>query len=126
VQEGTTQFGMWAMLAAPLIMGNDLRNVPAAAKAVLLNEEIIAIDQDALGQMGLRMVLAIRQGLVLEDVIGFHDCFGLHARMLSDSIPHLLGLEASTRVIPKHDLPLRRPLFLPFGTVNHLVVTPKV
>ena len=32
LEEGTTQFGMWAMLAAPLIMGNDLRNVSDAAK----------------------------------------------------------------------------------------------
>ena len=44
---GRTQFGMWSLLAAPLIMGNDLRNVTDEAKAVLLNEEIIAIDQDS-------------------------------------------------------------------------------
>merc|ERR1711924_508561 len=46
---------MWAMFAAPLIMGNDLRNVSDAAKAVLLNEEVIAIDQDPMGKMALRM-----------------------------------------------------------------------
>ena len=54
-EEGRTQFGMWAMFAAPLIMGNDLRNVTARAKAVLLNHEIIAVDQDPLGKMGLRV-----------------------------------------------------------------------
>lgn len=55
LEEGKTQFGMWSLLAAPLIMGNDLRNVSDAAKAVLLNEEVIAIDQDPLGMMGLRI-----------------------------------------------------------------------
>lgn len=55
LEEGKTQFGMWAMMAAPLIMGNDLRAVPDDAKAILLNEEVIAVDQDPLGQMGLRM-----------------------------------------------------------------------
>lgn len=55
LEEGKTQFGMWAMMAAPLIMGNDLRNVPDDAKAILLNEEVIAVDQDPLGQMGLRV-----------------------------------------------------------------------
>ena len=54
-QQGKTQFGMWSLLAAPLIMGNDLRNVSDAAKAVLLNTEVIAIDQDKLGKMGLRV-----------------------------------------------------------------------
>lgn len=54
-EEGKTQFGMWSMLAAPLIMGNDLRNVSDAAKAVLQNEEVIAIDQDTLGKMALRV-----------------------------------------------------------------------
>lgn len=54
-EEGRTQFGMWSLLAAPLIMGNDLRNVSAAAKAVLLNDDVIAVDQDSLGKMGLRI-----------------------------------------------------------------------
>jgi hypothetical protein len=54
-EEGRTQFGMWSLLAAPLIMGNDLRNVSDGARAVLLNADVIAIDQDPLGKMGLRM-----------------------------------------------------------------------
>jgi hypothetical protein len=53
-EEGKTQFGMWSLLAAPLIMGNDLRNVSAEAKAVLLNADVIAVDQDPKGKLGLR------------------------------------------------------------------------
>jgi alpha-galactosidase len=47
--EYRAHFSLWAMLAAPLIAGNDLSDMSAATRAILLNGEIIAIDQDALG-----------------------------------------------------------------------------
>lgn len=43
------------MIAAPLIMGNDLRSISAESKAILLNKEVIAIDQDPLGSEGIRI-----------------------------------------------------------------------
>lgn len=45
---------MWAMLAAPLIAGNDLRNMSTDVKNVLTNKEVIAVNQDSLGVQGLR------------------------------------------------------------------------
>jgi len=53
--EEQTQLAIWSISAAPLIMGNDLRNVSAASRAVLLNPHAIAINQDGLGQMGRRL-----------------------------------------------------------------------
>ena len=50
--EGQTHFSMWAMLAAPLIAGNDLRSMSAATKATLTNSEVIAVDQDPMGMQG--------------------------------------------------------------------------
>ena len=52
--EATTQFVIWSIVAAPLIMGNDLRRVSAPMRKLLLNPEIIAIDQDPLGKPGGR------------------------------------------------------------------------
>lgn len=49
------QFSLWAMLAAPLIAGNDLRQMSAATRATLTNREVIAVDQDALGIEGRRV-----------------------------------------------------------------------
>ena len=40
---------MWAMLAAPLMAGNDLRYIDKSIAGILTNHEIIAIDQDPLG-----------------------------------------------------------------------------
>ena len=42
--------GIWAMLAAPLLAGNNLTQLTPEVTAVLLNKEVIAIDQDALGK----------------------------------------------------------------------------
>ncbi len=60
--EERTQMAIWSIIASPLIMGNDLRNVSAASKAILLNAEAIAISQDPLGQMGLRLGNSSSQG----------------------------------------------------------------
>lgn len=50
--EEQTQFGMWAIMAAPLFLGNDVFHMPAYAKAILMNKEVIAVDQDPLGIQG--------------------------------------------------------------------------
>jgi alpha-galactosidase len=53
--EYRTHFSLWAMIAAPLIAGNDLRNMAPATSEILLNKEVIAIDQDPLGKSGTQI-----------------------------------------------------------------------
>lgn len=48
--EDRSHFGMWAMLAAPLIAGNDITKMSAATKAILTNVDVIAVNQDPLGK----------------------------------------------------------------------------
>ncbi len=43
------------MLAAPLLAGNDLREMTPGIKEILMNREVIAIDQDKAGKQGTRM-----------------------------------------------------------------------
>lgn len=50
--EYRTHFSMWAMMAAPLIAGNDLRLMDRQTREILLNEDVIAVDQDPLGVQG--------------------------------------------------------------------------
>lgn len=47
--EDRAHFGIWAMIAAPLIAGNDLRNMTTETLEVLTNKEVIAVNQDSLG-----------------------------------------------------------------------------
>lgn len=49
--ENEVQMGMWAIFAAPLLMSNDLRRLPRQAKDILLNEKLISISQDPLGEL---------------------------------------------------------------------------
>jgi alpha-galactosidase len=48
--EYRTHMSLWALVAAPLLAGNDVRTMSDATKAILLNKEVIAIDQDPLGK----------------------------------------------------------------------------
>ena len=54
LQEDRAHFSMWAMLAAPLIAGNDLRKMSKETAAILTNKEVIAVDQDILGVQGFK------------------------------------------------------------------------
>lgn len=44
--EYRTHMSLWSLLAAPLIAGNDLRDMTDETKSILMNTEVIAIDQD--------------------------------------------------------------------------------
>ncbi|MGQ1889674.1 glycoside hydrolase family 27 protein [Thermophagus sp. OGC60D27] len=54
VNEDRAHFSMWAMLAAPLIAGNDLRNMSKETIEILTNQEVIAVNQDSLGIQGFK------------------------------------------------------------------------
>jgi alpha-galactosidase len=53
--EYRAHFSLWAILAAPLIAGNDVRSMSSETKEILLNKEVIAVDQDPLGKQGSRV-----------------------------------------------------------------------
>jgi alpha-galactosidase len=65
--EMRSHFALWAMLAAPLMMGNDVRSASTGTLDILRNANLVAINQDALGRQavqvsddGTRRVLAKR------------------------------------------------------------------
>ena len=53
--EYRTHFSLWALLAAPLIAGNDIRTMTPETREILLNKEVIAVNQDKLGKGGYRV-----------------------------------------------------------------------
>jgi alpha-galactosidase len=50
--EYRTHFSLWAEMAAPLLVGTDLRKATPATMAIYLNKDVIAVDQDSLGVQG--------------------------------------------------------------------------
>ena len=56
--EYRTHMSLWALAAAPLLAGNDIRNMTPMTKQILLNRDVIAVDQDPLG----KQAFPIRRG----------------------------------------------------------------
>lgn len=56
VNEDRAHFTLWCMMAAPLILGNDVRSMSDETKAILTNRDVIAVDQDELGVQGWRFI----------------------------------------------------------------------
>lgn len=54
-EENKAHFSLWAVLAAPLMLGNDIRNMTSEVYDILTNKEIIAANQDELGKQGVKV-----------------------------------------------------------------------
>src|SRR3989440_1008841 len=58
-----THFSLWAEMAAPLLIGSDIRSASSTTLSILKNTDVIAVDQDALGSQGT--VVSSSGGLVV-------------------------------------------------------------
>ena len=56
--EYRSHFSLWALLAAPLLAGNDIANMSPETREILLNKDVIAVDQDPMGIQGHRVYKA--------------------------------------------------------------------
>jgi hypothetical protein len=74
-EENKAHFSLWCMMAAPLILGNDIRtflkpdgsvNVENDAYQILTNKDMIAIDQDPLGAQCRRLMTTVLQDTLLK------------------------------------------------------------
>ncbi len=55
IPEYRAHFSLWCILAAPLMAGNDIRNMSPEIKNILTNKKVIAVNQDSLGMQGSRV-----------------------------------------------------------------------
>ncbi len=56
--EYRTHMSLWSILSAPLLAGNDIRDMSKSTGDILMNKDVIAIDQDKLGKQGIRVAKA--------------------------------------------------------------------
>ncbi len=54
-EQNVSHFSLWCMMNAPLILGNDLRNMSDSVKAIVTNKRLIAINQDPLAKQAKRV-----------------------------------------------------------------------
>jgi alpha-galactosidase len=55
-KESIAHFSLWSLLSAPLIAGNDIRNMSKETLEILTNKEVIAVNQDPMGVQGTRYI----------------------------------------------------------------------
>ncbi len=53
--EYRSHFSLWCLLAAPLMLGCDVRAMGQTVRDIVLNREVIAVNQDPLGRQGYRV-----------------------------------------------------------------------
>ncbi len=68
--EYRAHFSLWAILAAPLMAGNDLRAMNEPTRAILTAPEVIAVDQDPLGKQGRRIQRTVSTDVWVRDLVG--------------------------------------------------------
>ena len=87
-EQQRAQMALWAIMAAPLIMSTDLRNIDPYSKSLLLHKDVIAVSQDPLGQPGALVIdVSMCTSLKLQDVT---ETVGTPAPQNSDSISTLI------------------------------------
>ncbi len=97
--EYRAHFSLWALLAAPLMAGNDLRNMTPETKAILMNKEVIAVDQDPLGREGRRAAKDGDYEVWVKELAG-----GNHAVILLNrsTTPHEITVRWADLGYPEH------------------------
>jgi len=68
--EQYTHISMWCLLSAPLLIGCDLDRLDAFTLSLLTNDEVLALDQDALGKQSVRVTTEGPVDVYMKDLEG--------------------------------------------------------
>lgn len=79
---------LWALLAAPLLAGNDLTKMTADDKSILMNRDVIAIDQDPLGKQGTRLYQHGDEGVWMRELSSGRVAVALFSSTVGDRYIH--------------------------------------
>lgn len=94
--EYRSHFSLWCLVAAPLLIGCDIRKMSAVTKSILTNPEMIAVNQDKLGKQGHRITVGEQMQVWIKPLEKGAYAVGLYNR--SDS--------PKTIIVDWHDLGL--------------------
>ncbi|XP_037033872.1 alpha-N-acetylgalactosaminidase-like [Bradysia coprophila] len=96
LEQSKVQMSLWAILAAPLLMSNDLDTIRPEFKDILLNREILSINQDPLGIQGTRVKvidnIEIWTRPILPRTDSSHSFAVAYVSLRTDGAPHRIQL----------------------------------
>lgn len=90
-----SHMSLWAMMAAPLLCGNDVRDMDSVTLATLTNPDIIAINQDIAGYQATRVVNEADHQVWIKPLAD-----GLQAVACLNMNDHEINLEINSKLIP--------------------------
>ncbi len=86
--EQYTHISLWCLLSAPLLIGCDLERLDAFTLNLLSNDEVLALDQDALGRQAVRVLTSGPVDVYVKELEDGGKAVGFFNR---DSVPQTLG-----------------------------------
>jgi len=141
--ENKTHFGLWCILAAPLMAGNDLRNMSETVRNILTTEELIKVNQDPRGVQGYKVyddgdheiynkplcdgttaVLLLNKGAQKADITVTWDKIGLKGRQKVRDLWQRKDLGYYSGSFTAKDLPQHGHVFLIVGSKGKELPTP--
>ncbi len=100
--EYKTHMSLWSMLSAPLIAGNDLREMTPAIHDILTNREVIAIDQDKDGKQATRTSKSEDQEIWVKQLADGGQAVGLFNLNEKDAKMTVKWADLGMKQAPKH------------------------
>jgi alpha-galactosidase len=118
--EAQTQFGVWSMWSAPLILGCDPRQLTPAYRSLVTNPETIAIDQDRLGAMAKKLAAPSGEQIWMKALAGNNAAY---AFVNLNDTPRTITIRwASLGVTPSSIRNVFTRMYLPDGPVLRLKI----
>lgn len=109
--EYRTHMSLWALLAAPLLAGNDLSKMSRETLSILTNRDVIAVDQDPLGKQGERIAASKATEIWMKPLKGGAVAIGLFNRGGTENSVTLRLTDAGLhKPVKAHDLWVGRDL----------------
>ena len=100
--EYKTHMSLWSMLSAPLIAGNDLRDMTPAIHDILTNREVVAIDQDKDGKQATRTSKSEDQEIWVKQLADGGQAVGLFNLNEKDAKMTVKWADLGMKQTPKH------------------------
>ena len=72
VEEDKTHFGMWCIMSSPLLIGCNMQTIKPTPKALLKNEELIALNQDPLALQAYVVQHKNDTYVLVKDILELH------------------------------------------------------
>jgi alpha-galactosidase len=122
--EYRTHMSLWSILAAPLLAGNDLRNISPVILDILTNREVIAVNQDKAGKQGRRVAQSGEQEVWARPLADGGHAIGMFNRSAAPATVSVKWAELALNASPKKGRDLWTHRDVTFNSAEYSATVP--